>query len=125
MSTLTLNYNNKQTEVKLDGLLMEAEELLDAQLANGERMREIVQTFKAIASGTLVKLNDTENEFTEFATHFQMMRSHQTDYFAAAKKCSGERTTENYTLKKEALQRAKNAEERLDAKAVELLKAKA
>ena len=125
MSTLTLNYNNKQTEVKLDGLLMEAEELLDAQLANGERMREIVQTFKAIASGTLVKLNDTENEFTEFATHFQMMRSHQTDYFTAAKNAMGEKTTANFNLKKEALQRAKNAEERLDAKAVELLKRRA
>jgi|GEM_PF-5903455 len=62
-----------------------------------------------------------QEEFAVFVTEFQMMRSAQTDYFSAAKKAAAEKTTENFNHKKECLQRAKNMEERIDAKAVKLL----
>lgn len=66
----------------------------------------------------------THQESIEFITLFQMMRSAQTDFYSAAKKAAAEKSSENFKHRAECLLRAKNIEEKLDLKAVELLKRK-
>lgn len=125
MSTTTLPTTYKQELNKIEHMHSEAEEMHNMLPAMSSTVTETLDYLKARAIDNLTKLAAKEQEMIEFATAYQMMRSYQTDYFAANAQARKLKTTEAYALMNEALKRAKNAEERLDAKAVLLLNGRA
>ena len=125
MSTVTLPIAYRDELNKIEHVFSEAENMHEMSIEPSETVSNSLLHLKARAVDNLTKLAAKEQELIEFTTLFQMMRSHQTDYFAANAQARKLKTSEGYALMNEALKRAKNAEERLDAKAVELLKRKA